>query len=353
MLLKLLVLLAVGALFPPLAHKLPVYPEGLERLVFNYYEARDADSSSNVLRQLGDFLTDALPSPVNVGPHFERFLSGKESVKGPMFFEGWYYKAVTEDLQHTMIVIPGVFFDGEAETDHAFIMTSLVRVGDSQEPEVMYHRFELSEVKVKSLPGDKYDLHIADNHFTDSLASLKIQGKVEGKFEVLKAERYPGTWLNPNIMGFFSYIDAAVGMQCVHKVVALDAVITGKMQVKGNVVDFSNGRMYIEGDYGSEFPSKYVWAASNHFADNPGSSVMVSIASIPFPNDDTTLFSFTGGLAFLYDAKTKKTYRFGTYTGVTINVEGFENNKLKDKNEASIVLRYVIKLVQAVSICYG
>lgn len=340
MLVTLLVLFALGVLFPPIAHKLPYYPESLEQIVFNYYEARDSGSPLNLVRQVGDLVTQSVPSPVNIGGHFQKFLSGKESVKGPMFFEGWYYKAVTADLRHTMIVIPGVFFDGQGETDHAFIMTSLVGAKVKKMPEVEYHRFKLSDVKMKNLEGDGFELRIGANHFTNSIASLKIPGKVEGSLRVNEAKRYPGSWLNPNIMGFFSYLDAAVGMQCVHKVVAMDGIVVGGMQVKKDTIDFSNGRMYIEGDYGSEFPKRYVWAASNHFADNPGSSVMVSIASIPFPNDSMTLFNFTGGLGFLYDAKKDKTYRFGTYTGVTIHVDGFRNNKLKDKNEATIELRY-------------
>ena len=38
------------------------------------------------------------------------------------YFEGWYYKHVTEDKKHSLAVIPGISIDGEKS--HAFIQVS-------------------------------------------------------------------------------------------------------------------------------------------------------------------------------------------------------------------------------------
>lgn len=239
----------VATLFPAIAHWLPFYNASFERAIVEFYETRDA-SGLLLFSWLWGYIS--VPQPTNRGAHFQGLLKGEKDTKGRMFFEGWYYKVVSPDLQHTMIAIPGVFFDGKSESDHAFIMTSLV--GTSGKPEVEYHRFELDQVKIVNLPGDHFNFQIAGNVFSHVEATLNIPGKVTGTLSIVELNEFPATVLNPNIMGFFSYIDATVGMQCVHNVVAMDAKVSGSITYYGEEVDFSGGHLYIEGDYGSEFP---------------------------------------------------------------------------------------------------
>jgi hypothetical protein len=87
------------------------------------------------------------------------------------------------------------------------------------------------------------------------------------------------------------------------------------------------------------FFSKYVWAATNHFKKNVGSSFLISVATIPFPNQKLTLFEFTGFLGFLYDKTENKVYRFATYTGASVSVQGFHDGSLKGKERVNIIIQ--------------
>jgi hypothetical protein len=72
---------------------------------------------------------------------------------------------------------------------------------------------------------------------------------------------------------------------------------------------------YTEKDWGWEFPRKWVWVQSNQFTGNPGSCLLFSIASIPFPNEQVQLFEFVGFLGFLKIGSSGELFRFATYTG--------------------------------------
>ena len=51
------------------------------------------------------------------------------------------------------------------------------------------------------------------------------------------------------------------------------------------------GRAYVEKDWGSKFPKTWVWIQANHFAAENGAmgTLMLSVASIPFPSDQVPL----------------------------------------------------------------
>jgi hypothetical protein len=78
-------------------------------------------------------------------------------------------------------------------------------------------------------------------------------------------------------MGPFGYIPA---MECYHGLVSLDHGLSGMLQIGKDSIDFSGGRGYIEKDWGTNFPSAYIWFQSNHFS-KPGTSLSASIARIP------------------------------------------------------------------------
>mmetsp|Transcript_19196 Transcript_19196/g.24411 ORF Transcript_19196/g.24411 Transcript_19196/m.24411 type:complete len:429 (+) Transcript_19196:92-1378(+) len=353
--------LCTALVFPHIAFRLPVYPEPLERMIASFYEARD---NSKVL----DFIPDVKWPIVSRGGHFQPFLdaslaSKSSNKKASRYFEGWYYKMVSEDTKNSVIVIPGVFFDGAHEDDHAFIMVGrIIRDGSGKvvSHDATYHRYSLSDVKLINYPNDenghdRFKCSIGKNVFTDTGAILDIDddgdAQVQAKIELQDVVEYPSTTFNPNIMGFFSFLDATVGMECVHKVVAIDSKMKGHITFKyGSKVDkinMNDGRAYVEGDYGSEFPSKWIWMASNHFESSPGSSMLLSVASIPFPNEKSTILNFKGFLGFVYDASSGNIYRFGTYTGASVEVEGFNDGSLKGANQAFIKIydpQYIIKI---------
>ena len=77
------------------------------------------------------------------------------------------------------------------------------------------------------------------------------------------------------------------------------------MAYNEELVDFTNGKGYIEKDWGISFPRNWIWMQSNNFQEKER-SILVSVANIPFLG-----LEFTGFLSVVYDRG--KFYRFGTY----------------------------------------
>jgi hypothetical protein len=88
-------------------------------------------------------------------------------------------------------------------------------------------------------------------------------------------------------------------------------MIHGALTLDGETIDFSDGRGYIEKDWGRSFPEAWVWMQTNHF-DQPGISLTASIAIIPLLG-----YSFRGFIVGLWDGSDLR--RFATYTGAQID----------------------------------
>ena len=122
--------------------------------------------------------------------------------------------------------------------------------------------------------------------------------------------------LKKKVMGPFTYIPF---MECKHNIYSMFHEISGEIVCNNIKYNFDQGRGYIEGDEGINFPSKYIWYNSV-LKDNIG--ITLAIASIPFG-----LFSFTGVLCFV---KIKdKEYYMCTWNNVKIKQIDKENLILK------------------------
>jgi hypothetical protein len=109
-------------------------------------------------------------------------------------------------------------------------------------------------------------------------------------------------------------------MQCLHGILAFDHEVQGHMRINEREIDFTNGRGYIEKDWGKEFPSAWIWMQSNHF-DEKEVSFTASIANIPFAGR-----SFAGYLiGLLYNGQI---YRFTTYTRAKLSPPQVSDNEV-------------------------
>jgi hypothetical protein len=194
-------------------------------------------------------------------------------------------------------VIPGVFLAEDDTKSHAF-----VQVLDGYRGHATYH-----EYPVDAFWADPYefDVRVWNNSFSATGMSLDIDDstrRVSGTVSHHGNIPLVRSIVQPGIMGPFAYIPA---MECYHGIVSLDHELLGSIEIDGRRVDFSGGRGYIEKDWGTNFPSGYVWMQSNHFS-TPGTSLSASVAHIPLWG-----LNFPGFIVALWHQG--RHYRWATY----------------------------------------
>ena len=210
------------------------------------------------------------------------------------YFEGWYIKIVDATEGYAFAFIPGISM-GKNGVNHAFI-----QVLDGKKCTTAYHRFNAFDFK----PSEKtFDIELADNQFSAQHLILNLPN-VQGELAFENISPWTKMLGAPGIMGWFSFVPF---MECYHGVVSLDHTIKGHLNIDGKNIDFTNGRGYIEKDWGVSFPKGWIWLQSNHFTQN-GTSLIASVAHIPFLGSH-----FIGYIVGFWWQK--RLYRFATYTG--------------------------------------
>lgn len=228
------------------------------------------------------------------------------------YFEGWYYKLVSHDLKTSIAFIPGISIN--KKDPHAFIQVFL---STNHQLVTHYIRYEsdsftyshdqfMVQIKNQLFTKDELDVDIDDK-------KIKIQGKIKLANHVpLKSNLYA-----PNIMGPFAYIPF---MECNHGVISMQSFLSGKLKINDEIIDFNQGKAYLEKDWGKSFPKNYIWLQSNHFKD-VNTSIMFSYATIPFMG-----LSFKGLIVNLVYAM--KEYRFSTYNFAKILKKDVSENSI-------------------------
>jgi len=208
------------------------------------------------------------------------------------YFEGWYFKVLNASETKAYAVIPGIALD-EAGNGHAFI-----QVLDGKKKCSLYHTFDIHSFI--ATPG-KFEIAIGENRFSKDSINLDVPG-LKGCLHFKESVPWPSHWYSPGIMGPYAFVPF---MECYHGIVSMDHAVYGQLAVEEKIIDFDNGRGYIEKDWGRSFPSAYVWMQSNHFTA-PGVSLKASVAKIPWIGR-----SFVGFIAgiWMHD----RLLRFTTY----------------------------------------
>jgi tocopherol cyclase len=189
------------------------------------------------------------------------------------FFEGWYVKLVDAGQKSRWAIIPGVFRgrDGDHVTDEAF-----VQVLDGATGRSWYHRYEASDFVASDR---RFDVRVGPNRFSSRGVHLDLPG-LHGDVEFTSPfDPWPVTWRRPGIMGPYAWVPL---MECYHGVVSFGHDLRGELDAEGVRQDFDGGRGYIEKDWGRAFPAGYVWMHSNHLTGAPESSLVASVAIIPW-----------------------------------------------------------------------
>jgi tocopherol cyclase len=217
--------------------------------------------------------------------------------KNKKFFEGWYYKIVSENQEHKLAIIPGIAMDKKGNKQ------AFIQVLDGKNLEASYHKFLADDFKPTPR---KHNLSVKKNRFTENSIEIDLPD-LKGKLKFKQRNPWSSSILSPNIMGPFSFVPF---MECYHGILSMDHEIEGTLEYKNKKISFDNGRGYTEKDWGHSFPEGYVWMQSNHFS-KPGVSIKASIAKIPWLGS-----SFIGHIAgVLIDGKL---IEFTTYNGTKL-----------------------------------
>ena len=209
------------------------------------------------------------------------------------YFEGWYYKIISGNGEKAYAFIPGIAMDTTGNK-HAFI-----QVLDGKQKTSAYHRFDIKEFKPSA---KKLLVQLNKNSFSENHLQLDLPG-IKGELTFSGSVPWPKPFYSPGIMGPYAF---APFMECYHGIVSMDHSINGELLIDNEKINFTDGRGYIEKDWGRSFPSSYFWMQSNHFS-RPGISFKCSVAKIPWIRN-----AFTGFIAGLW--LNDQLYRFTTYT---------------------------------------
>lgn len=209
------------------------------------------------------------------------------------YFEGWYFKHTSSEAK--LAVIPGVSLTGE--NSHAFIQIFEGGTGESH-----YISYSLDEFQPTKAP---FSVKIGDNRFSLKGIELDIDDivRVTGSLDYSEMIKYGYSWRERGVMGWYGYVPF---LETYHGLISLHHRVDGVIEIDGDVIDFRDGRGYIEKDWGSSFPSSWIWMQSNGFKGD--TSLMVSVAVIPWLNS-----SFIGHLAILLHEG--KIWNLSTYKG--------------------------------------
>lgn len=216
------------------------------------------------------------------------------------YFEGWYFKLISQAGNHSWAFIPGISLsEGD---DHSFVQAINGKTGKS-----WYFRFPPDAF---SYAPDQFLVHIGNNHFSRQSMKLELtdhESSFSGTVHFDHAVPFRTNMRKPGIMGWYRY---APFMECYHGVVSLNHHTSGTLSINGSEYSFENGRGYTEKDWGRSMPKAWIWMQSNHF-DTADTSFMLSIARIPWVGK-----TFTGFLAYVLFEGHR--YDFATYTGARV-----------------------------------
>ncbi len=235
------------------------------------------------------------------------------------YFEGWYYKFVSEKNDFTLALIPGISLN--KKDPHAFIQIFISEINDREHTlKTHYIKYPTTAFITQEKP---FMISIDDNHFSKTSVNIHIDDqniKLDGMITLQHLTPLRTSLYAPNIMGPFAYLNF---MECYHGVVSMNHILSGSFRANNHSIDFNHEKGYIEKDWGKSFPRAYVWLQSNHFSHS-STSFMFSYADIPFGK-----LYFKGLIVNL--VVDSKEYRFATYNCAKVILEEIHKNRVHYK----------------------
>jgi len=209
------------------------------------------------------------------------------------YFEGWYLRLVDTNNNLSYSIIFGISL---YENDpHSFI-----QIINNQTEKSDYLRFGIDDFIY-----EPRSIKIKDNILSQYELNLKLQD-LTIHVENTNLDYIETKKLTPGAMGFFKYLPLCT----YHEIIYLEAKTKGTVVENNKKYDF-DGTSYMEKNWGTKFPKKWLWTQTNHFDKNANTKFILVF---------TELF-LVDMPVFLCILKIKeKEYRFATYNGSRINI---------------------------------
>lgn len=229
--------------------------------------------------------------------HQERFQGKNLKSNRKEYFEGYYFRCVSRDGK-SFVAIPGI--SSSRGKSKAFIQI----IDEENKSSYNVYQREAFEYANNGML-----INIGRNSFSKQGIRLKIHENrtVKGKVYFYNIKEYPKSVYTPGIMGPYSYVPF---LECRHEVIIVACDLKGEIEIDGRIINFDGGKGYVEKDFGTSFPSDYLWTETNTFERN-SAAFMLSAAVVPVGGR-----SIRGLLSYLYFDD--KFYRFATYYGDSI-----------------------------------
>ena len=224
------------------------------------------------------------------------------------YFEGWYFKNTNN--QNGISFIPGINIVQNDKKAFIQVITNNKSYFVDYNIKDFEYSFEPFCIKIGNNTFSKKGIHI-------DIKDVKQNIDIYGEVKYSNSKNINTNFLNPNIMGPFSYIPF---MECNHAILSMQNKVDGQISINNKKLNFDNNVGYIEKDWGCSFPKSYIWCQGNCF-QKTNASFMISIADIPFK-----LFSFTGIICVLMI--NNKEFKFTTYN---------DSKLLKDKVDTNFL----------------
>lgn len=131
------------------------------------------------------------------------------------------------------------------------------------------------------------------------------------------------SWIAPGTMGPYSWVPT---MQCYHHVLSMKYDIHGTIRINQSETQTVSGVGYLEKDWGSSFPSTWIWGQANQWENLPATSsasLFFSFALIPWYFN----IEFAGFLIIF--EHNHEFYRFNTYLQSSIHDLSIDQNTNK------------------------
>jgi tocopherol cyclase len=211
------------------------------------------------------------------------------------FIEGWYYKMVSADEQYSIAIVPGIFY-GNTSADgdhHAFIFLNVQSKFHNLSTD-LYYRYDVSALQSSSTDAD-FNVTVHKTNFGLQWIHIDVDNQhnaveknefgnatVRADLRFTDMVPWPTSTAFPSIMGPLQYLPF---LNCYHGLLSMNHEIHGHMILQdesGTVhdIDMNGGKGYIEKDYGTAFPSTWIWMQTNHFHQE-NVSLFVAVADVP------------------------------------------------------------------------